>query len=223
MKNLACSFAMLLFTACSSTLSIEKTYWVNSKKVDCVGVAPMKCLQIQKGNSIQAGKWEYLYSNIEGFDFEEGFQYKLLVEEEETPKDEVPADGSSIKYTLVKVLEKNLDNKFRLHDIWALEAIDEEDIDINNENLPNLEINLTESRVMGSDGCNRYVGKIETADRESIQFGNLSGTRKACPEMELPNSFNQAMMLVASYKVEDLKLYLYDEDKKEILRFRKVD
>jgi hypothetical protein len=31
------------------------------------------------------------------------------------------------------------------------------------------------------------------------------------------------MMKVASYKVENLKLHLYNKSKKEVLRFRKVD
>ncbi len=223
MRTLFYFFVSFLLLGCSSSQTVEKTYWVNSLKADCVGMSEMKCLEIQKSEQIESGKWEYMYSGIQGFDFEEGYQYKLLVEEQQIPKDEVPADGSSIKYTLVKILEKNLDNKFRLHDIWSLEAINGEEIDRASGSLPDLEINLTESRVMGSDGCNRFVGKLEMVDGEKVKFGNLAGTRKACPEIELPNSFNQAMMQVASYKVENLKLHLYDESKKEVLRFRKVD
>ncbi|MFT5915082.1 MAG: heat shock protein HslJ [Flammeovirgaceae bacterium] len=221
MKKILYLLIVLLFTACSQT--VEKTYWVNSLMVNCVGVSEMKCLEIQKSEQIESGKWEYMYSGIEGFEFEEGYQYKLLVEAQQIPKEDVPADGSSIKYTLVKMLEKNRDNKFGLHDIWALEAIDAEEVDRSVGNLPDLEINLTENRVMGSDGCNRFVGKLEMADGKNVKFGNLAGTRKACKDMARPNSFNQAMMKVASYKVENLKLHLYNKSKKEVLRFRKVD
>src|SRR5690606_40752689 len=29
----------------------SETWWINSAKMDCVGVSPMSCLQIQKGRS----------------------------------------------------------------------------------------------------------------------------------------------------------------------------
>lgn len=85
----------------------ERIYWVNSRKVDCIGVGPMKCLQVQKGQNRDSGDWEFFYDQIDGFDFEEGYLYKLIVKEEERSASETPADASSINYKLVKLLEKN--------------------------------------------------------------------------------------------------------------------
>ena len=47
------------------------TIEIGSKKVDCVGVAPMKRLVVD-------GK--LFYAQITGFDFETGYEYMLLVE-----------------------------------------------------------------------------------------------------------------------------------------------
>ncbi|CAI1641715.1 Uncharacterised protein [Serratia liquefaciens] len=75
---------------------------VNSALVDCMGVAPMKCMQVR--HSVQ-GQWEMFYSQIEGFTFEPGYRYRLKVKV--TELENVPADASSLRYTLVEQLEKN--------------------------------------------------------------------------------------------------------------------
>ncbi|MDT3250941.1 DUF4377 domain-containing protein [Serratia sp. root2] len=74
---------------------------VNSALVDCMGVSPMKCMQVR--HSIQ-GQWEMFYSQIEGFTFEPGYRYRLKVKV--TQAENVPADASSLRYTLVEQLEK---------------------------------------------------------------------------------------------------------------------
>lgn len=76
-------------------------YTIASQKGDCVGVAPQKCLLVKKGN---ATEWEFFYSPIEGFNYEDGYEYVLEVKEEK--RKHVPADASSVKYTLVKEIAK---------------------------------------------------------------------------------------------------------------------
>ncbi|GAE83622.1 lipoprotein [Bacteroides reticulotermitis JCM 10512] len=56
---------------------------------------------VKKGN---ATEWEYFYSNIEGFQYEPGYEFVLKVKEEKL--ENVPADASSIKYVLVKQISK---------------------------------------------------------------------------------------------------------------------
>lgn len=79
----------------------EKTFIVASQTADCTGVAPMKCLQIKEKKS---ENWQNLYSNIEGFTYEPGFEYTLKVRTEKV--ENPPADASSIKYVLVKEISK---------------------------------------------------------------------------------------------------------------------
>ncbi|REF45220.1 uncharacterized protein DUF4377 [Serratia ficaria] len=75
---------------------------VNSALVDCVGVAPMKCMQVR--HSAQQ-PWELFYTGIEGFTFEPGYRYRLKVQV--TALENVPADASSLRYTLIEQLEKS--------------------------------------------------------------------------------------------------------------------
>ena len=78
----------------------EKILEVAPTKVDCVGVAPMKCLQVRE----VGGEWRNFYAPIEGFDFVEGSRYRLQVKVSVIANP--PADGSSLRYQLVRVLDK---------------------------------------------------------------------------------------------------------------------
>lgn len=85
-----------------STSDVEiVTMFVAPEKVECVGVAPQECLQVRYALNED---YQLFYSSIEGFDYEPGYDYELLVQK--TPVDNPPADGSSIQWTLVEVVSK---------------------------------------------------------------------------------------------------------------------
>jgi uncharacterized membrane protein len=92
------SLPLLLPAALASE---TKTIWVAHRRVDCIGVAPQKCYLIK---DIQYEDWRFWYGDIEGFDYEEGYAYELLVAEHrlENP----PADGASMRLELVEVVLK---------------------------------------------------------------------------------------------------------------------
>ncbi len=96
-----------LFTALQCTTSSgmsgenTKTIIVGPQTADCTGVAPMKCLQVKE---TPAGEWSNLYSNIEGFTYEPGYEYVLKIKTEKLANP--PADGSSIRYTLIRQVSK---------------------------------------------------------------------------------------------------------------------
>jgi len=71
---------------------------VDSERVDCVGVGPMKCYRVKMGDF---GEWQNFYDQIEGFEYEEGNTYELVVEK--TKRDNPPADASSFTYKLIDV------------------------------------------------------------------------------------------------------------------------
>lgn len=74
---------------------------IASQTKDCTGVAPMKCLQVKEKES---DSWQNLYSNIEGFTYEPGFEYILKVKTEKI--ENPPMDGSSTRYILVEEISK---------------------------------------------------------------------------------------------------------------------
>lgn len=97
-------FVMIL-TQCTTSSNVsssnEKTFIVGPETADCTGVAPMKCLQVKENAS---DSWTNFYTNIEGFTYEPGYEYVLKVKTEKI--ENPPADGSSIRYTLVKQISK---------------------------------------------------------------------------------------------------------------------
>lgn len=118
----------------------------------------------------------------------------------------------------------NGQNPQLLHDIWALESIDGTAIDLDKLNKhPDLEINLTENRVSGNDGCNSLMGEITTATQDKLAFGVLAGTKMACPNMDISNQIGTHLSQVQGFKIKDLRLYLYDQAGKELLVYKKVD
>ena len=73
--------------------------YVGPETIDCVGVAPQRCLLVTTDPTQPA---EAFYDPIDGFEHAEGTAYVLdiLVEPVEDP----PADGSSLSYTLVDIV-----------------------------------------------------------------------------------------------------------------------
>lgn len=90
----------LLLGACQSTPTTE-TLYIQDQLADCVGVAPMKCMQVR---SQPGASWSLFYQQIEGFTFEPGFRYRLEVRTEQLT--DVPADASSVRYQLIRVVSK---------------------------------------------------------------------------------------------------------------------
>ncbi|WP_287146331.1 DUF4377 domain-containing protein [Aeromonas sp.] len=96
--------AALLLTACQNapTTPLQgETLYINSQLVDCVGVGPMLCMQVR---SDEQQAWSLFYQQIEGFQFEPGYQYQLTVSKERL--NDVPADAPSLRYHLIKLVSK---------------------------------------------------------------------------------------------------------------------
>lgn len=104
-KSSLLSIFTLILANCTANPSADnssvKSLFVASETKDCTGVAPMKCLQIKEKAT---DTWQNFYSSIEGFTYEPGFEYELKVRTEKL--ENVPADGSSVRYVLVKEVSK---------------------------------------------------------------------------------------------------------------------
>jgi len=223
MKKSAILYLTIIILSCSTgkEKKIENIYWVNSSKIDCVGVAPTTCLQIQRGESLKQNSWEFFYSTIEGFKYQPGYIYKLNIKEENI--DNPPADASSIKYTLIEVMEKKRDKRLDIHDIWILESLVNSDSLIidNFDKTPQIELNVIKMRIFGTNGCNNISGSIKTLNDSVIEFNPMMETRMACPKMEIPRMFSLALTKTRHYKRIENRLVLLDKDDKELLVFMK--
>jgi LysM repeat protein len=77
------------------------TVYVGPELIECVGVAPQNCMQVKTSPDHD---YTLFYDQIEGFEFEPGYEYELLVLVE--PVDNPPADASTLKYSLVEEVSK---------------------------------------------------------------------------------------------------------------------
>ncbi|MEP7200848.1 MAG: DUF4377 domain-containing protein, partial [Chloroflexota bacterium] len=83
------------------TATNEKTVFVGSQQLDCVGVGPQKCLLVKYKPDEQ---YRFFYGPIAGFMFVPGFEYELLVKEEKIVNP--PADGAAFTWTLIKIVKQ---------------------------------------------------------------------------------------------------------------------
>lgn len=208
----------------------ERHIWINSAKVPCTGVAAQSCMHVIRGHgqgkiSPTHSDWQLFYGNIEGFNFQPGIITHLIVRETKLDPSQVPADASSIKYTLVRQLGSYGQATSNLHDIWALESLQGKKYQAQDGlEHPSLELNLTEMRSYGTDGCNRFSGEIRSAGTEKLTFGILASTKKMCmANMETAKGFLQALQNTRSYELEQGKLSLLDEAANIVMVLKKVD
>ncbi|KVT88122.1 hypothetical protein WT25_06155 [Burkholderia territorii] len=80
---------------------VTRTVYVAPQTARCTGVAPMDCLQVRGS---PAEPWSLWYAGIEGFAYQPGYQYVLEVDEYRVALP--PADGSSIRWVLKRVVER---------------------------------------------------------------------------------------------------------------------
>lgn len=171
----------LLKTVQKSEVNSDKmTLEINDKWVDCQGVGQMKCLQVR---STPKHDWEYFYSHINGFDYEEGYIYKLIVKR--TKIENPPQDASAYQYDLVKVVAKTASkNKqslptaavFLSRHKWKLISLNGKDVAKYNAYLL---FDADIGRISGNSSCNNFFGPfIMTSNK--IEFPNIGTTMRAC-------------------------------------------
>jgi len=118
--------------------------------------------------------------------------------------------------------EAGSDVDIKLHDIWALESINGEEFFKDEQiiNHPVIEIYLKEERVHGNAGCNTINGKVNV-DGSKVTFSKIITTEMACPD-NIEQRFLAALQSVDNYKIEKLRLFLYEGEEKRLV-FRKID
>ena len=105
-------------------------------------------------------------------------------------------------------------------DMWGLLSIDGKNIDVKDgSSRPILDLRVVDMKVKGNDGCNQFSGSIEIFDKTKIKFGPIMGTRMACPNMEMTDLFNQNLSKVTKYRREGSRLFLYNDNNKELMEF----
>jgi len=71
---------------------------------NCTGAGPRQCMLIRHLPTTDNGRWDVFCGGIEGFTYEEGYRWTIVVNvtEVENP----PADAPGLRYELAEVVEK---------------------------------------------------------------------------------------------------------------------
>lgn len=85
----------------------------------------------------------------------------------ELDKDQVPADASSLKYTLNKVLETKTDNRPLMNGDWILAQLNNAPLN-RMVVLPTMSIDLSKNLISGNTGCNNYSTTIKNLNDTGI-------------------------------------------------------
>jgi heat shock protein HslJ len=111
----------------------------------------------------------------------------------------------------------------QLRDIWVLTWMDGFAVD--SATFPNqlatLELNPSDSTVMGTTGCNRLNGSIFASKDGAITFDEIGTTRMYCDAVP-EAAFLDYLTKTNQYKRDGLTLWLLADGKK-LLGFKKVD
>jgi heat shock protein HslJ/membrane-bound inhibitor of C-type lysozyme len=175
------------------------TFNVSPEKVACVGVAPMECLVVNG---------EYFYDNITGFEFEQGYEYTLLVDR--TERENVPADASIYEYTLVEVVSKaevstDISTDSTLADTsWQWQETQYNNNDLVTANEPE-EFILTfteEGRFSATTDCNNVGGSF-TAGEANISFSQMMSTEMACMGDTQEEAFTKMLAETNGYLITE--------------------
>ncbi len=195
---------------------VEKTIYIGPELLDCVGVAPQKCLQVKEDPD---DEYQFHYSAIEGFDFEPGYEYELIILEEavENP----PADASSLKWTLVEEVSKTpVEDTTGEPDAGSAESAElagtswqwlqmttpVEEVTIEDPSKYNLEF-LADGAVSIVADCNNGSGTYE-ASGGSISIKITSTSLALCEEDSFSDLFIRSLNVAAIYFEQDGDLFL---------------
>jgi heat shock protein HslJ len=223
MKKLGILFIIIVaVVACKQPQKkgVEKTFWVNSTKITCEGVGKMSCLQIKRGEDFETLRWESFYSNIEGFEYQPGYIYKIKVSENK--RENVPADTSSLIYELIEIVSKEQDKFLSITGIWLLQQINGKDVELD-PNDAVLEINSSQQKFSGKAICNQINGSIKHVEANKITISKVISTMMMCPNIDLENEYISALQSVEEFEIEANKLLLLDLKGKTILSYKVLD
>lgn len=194
-------------------------FFVANHKEKCTGMIDQMCLLMKNSPS---GEWKTYSTEVEGFDYQEGYDYEILVNK--IAVENPPEDESSFKYKLISIKKKiptmiitdvnreRLDRK-----VFIISRIRMNDKLTNVANTPEcfIQFDLTENLISGKDGCNDITGKV-IINRSKMTISDLASTRMFCENVIIDKFFHELIKKVNKYKIKNNKLKLY-EDKRLLI------
>ena len=179
-----------------TSVDLTKNVVVGPALVDCTGSAPQKCMMVDD---------ELFYDQIEGFEYEEGYVYVLELEKNELTKEDVallPADSSSISYTLVSEVNKVPVDIIEYNWQWVgTEYIDNDDSVVPEDPSQFILVVTAAGNYAALTDCNNTLGNY-TIDDEDLAFAPGASTKMYC-EGSLDTVFADNLTNVEEYVIDE--------------------
>lgn len=75
------------------------------------------------------------------------------------------------------------------------------------ERTPMFKIQIENTKIEGSTGCNRFFGNIKL-EGYNITVQNIGSTKMACKDMQIETTFLEALNNMTHFEIEEGKLHL---------------
>ncbi len=197
----------------SPAIQDQKTLYVGPNLVNCVGVAPQKCMQVKENPE---DSWKLFYDQIDGFQYVEGYLYELKVIEEAVANP--PADKSSLKLSLVEIVNQTPVVVDLIGPTWMLETLDGKSPAAKSEITA---IFADDGSLYGSAGCNSYSTKYQIGGN-SITIQPAATTMMACSDsavMDQETLYLTTLEKAKTFEIIGYRLSLKDAEGKEIITY----
>ena len=102
---------------------------------------------------------------------------------------------------------------------WQLSALGDKTLDASQQQ-PYLTLD-GEGNVHGNAGCNGLNGSYQLND-DTLSFGTIATTRKACPDMAGEQAFLQALKAASSFRIDGELLTLFDDNNQPLAGFQAI-
>jgi len=201
------SLAKTITKSLSEETAVD-TWEVGENYVNAQNLGKLKCLQIK---SDKKNKWEYLAATIQGFDYQEGYRYRIRV------KQTKQKDTDTIRYSLIEVVSKERTNElpsvaaFLARFKWNLLQLNGKDV---TDSKASIGFDARNGTITGTTGCNNFWGNF-TIKRDKISFIHLASTMRACNGQNIENDFFQIFeQKQIQFDIAEQTLNLYNDRKR---------
>lgn len=210
-------YSLLILSIFLTSCDDEKTIHVANHYADCSETTHQTCLLIKEDENKE---WTTFHDVIEGFSYEEGYEYTLKVK---ISKDTSSSDNSDkLQYKLIEIMSKekasvtetDKQSNATLYGQWTVSSIK----NYSNKTGKWPHFIIKEGNISGNTGCNSFGGKIEIDENGLFKPGPLAATKMYCAETAaLERSFTTAMSKANSYIIKDNTMIIYDKAKEALL------
>ncbi len=202
---------LVLLALFVSSCSENKIIYVAPALQNCETDNQKKCLLIKENKE---DDWQLFEGDIEGFDYKEGFLYKIEMKVSKVKGSANQKD--QFRYELIKVIYQESSKQAilpipTLEGQWVVQRLSGLD---SLQKQPTIQIKG--GQISGNAGCNNYSASYEI-EGNSIAFGLAMATKMYCTNMKVEKAFFDCLKRAKSFKKEGQQLLIYSDDGDELM------